>query len=226
LILAIGLRGEANGPAARDFIAYWSSGQLLLRRANPYSASEVLIQEKAAGYQQERPLIMRNPPWALVLALPLGFFTAYWGALAWILSIVACIMCSTRIIWTVHGSPPDRIHLLGYVFAPTIACVMSAQAAAFAALGATLFFSFFRKRPWVAGLGGALMITKPHLFLLVWPWLLIDSVRRRQFRFLLGFAGYFLAAVLIVLLLQPGIFGQYLAMGHSAGIHDEFIPAF
>jgi len=52
-------------PASKDYIAYWSAGRLVLHHASPYQTQSVLSLEQSQSYSGVKPLIMRNPPWAL-----------------------------------------------------------------------------------------------------------------------------------------------------------------
>ena len=61
----------ASKPASKDYIAYWSAGQQLAHHLDPYSYPGVLAIEKTQGYVPAKPLIMLNPPWTLLLMVPL-----------------------------------------------------------------------------------------------------------------------------------------------------------
>src|ERR1700760_2544253 len=63
-----------NGLASHDALSFWSTGQLLAHGKNPYDAAEILRIQRAAGSSND-PLIMRNPPIALPLVLPLGYLS-------------------------------------------------------------------------------------------------------------------------------------------------------
>jgi len=60
---------------ARDFVIYWATGQQLAHHANPYDPDQMRQLEHGAGFAGKADLVnyMRNPPWGLPLALPLGF---------------------------------------------------------------------------------------------------------------------------------------------------------
>ena len=57
---------------SRDFVSYWATGHQLVHHANPYDRTAVMRIEHAAGLKEDAVLLMRNPPWALPLAYPLG----------------------------------------------------------------------------------------------------------------------------------------------------------
>jgi hypothetical protein len=69
------------------------------------------------------------------------------------------------------------------------------------------------------------MMTKPHLFILVWVVLLTDSIRRRSFRVLIWMTVMLLVGSLCSLCYDPKIFTHYLNMTRDVGIQGEFIPA-
>src|SRR6202790_78470 len=110
--------------AQKDFISCWAAGHLLVRHGNPYDAAVVFPLEKSAGYSDAQVLLMRNPPYALWLSVLAGLLSPVKAAAFWTLLIVASIVASIRMLWNIHGRPPDRLHLLGYLFAPTFACTI------------------------------------------------------------------------------------------------------
>ncbi len=119
-ILTISLTSTGS-TTRKDFIAFWAAGHVLLRHASPYEAAAVLTLEKSAGYSDARILLVRNPPYALWPSILAGLLSPVKAAAFWILLIVSSIVVSIRMLWTIHGRPPDRLHLLGYLFAPAFA---------------------------------------------------------------------------------------------------------
>jgi hypothetical protein len=83
--------------AQRDSIAYWASGRLLLQRANPYDPAIVLDLEREQQYQEDRPLVLRTPPWSLFMVLPLGLVNAFWAWLLWIAASLASLILTLRL---------------------------------------------------------------------------------------------------------------------------------
>src|SRR5665213_3472240 len=136
-ILALAM--TSDNAANRDVVSYWAAGQRLVHGADPYDASAIFALEKSAGWHATRPLIMRNPPFALFLTIPLGFVGAKTGAVLWSLLILVCLMAAIRLLRGINGCPKDRLHLIGYCFAPVLACLLAGQTSVFALLGLTLF---------------------------------------------------------------------------------------
>ncbi len=159
-IFAVPVAGDLA--ASRDFVSYWATGQQLLRHGNPYDRDAISALEHSAGLTVKAVLIMRNPPWALPLAYPLGFLGLRVAAILWTLLLLACLLISVRMVCELHGSPPNRIHWLGLAFTPALICLTMGQTSLFTLLGFVLFLRFHRHRPFVAGAALWLCALKPQ----------------------------------------------------------------
>jgi hypothetical protein len=215
---------RSNNAGQRDFISYWAAGHQLVRGANPYDGVAVERLERSAGYGLSYRLIMRNPPAALFLALPLGFAGPNTALVLWLLALVASLVASIRMLWTLHGRPDNRLHLLGYCFAPLMECLMAGQLGIFLLLGIVLFLYFHRSRPFLAGAALLLCASKPHLFLLFGLVLLLWIVLNKAYRILAGFCGALLASCALVFYFDPQAWGQYWRMMRASGIMEEIVP--
>lgn len=227
-IFAIGigfLLVTGNHAAGRDIIAFWAAGQQIVHHANPYDAASILAIERSAGYPTAAAtLIMRNPPSAMVLAAPLGLFRLFTASLVWSVALLAAFLLSVHLLWLEHGRPHNKIHLLGYSFAPAIGCVMGGQSALFALLGLVLFLRLYSRRPFLAGLSLWLCALKPHLLLPFALVLLIWIAVSRSYRVLAGAILAISASSLIAWHLDPSIWSQYQALLRSPGVQGEYIP--
>jgi hypothetical protein len=209
----------ASHPASKDYIAYWSAGQLLLHHADPYSPAQVFALEKTQGYTAAKPLIMRNPPWGIFLTAPLGSVNAVTGLLFWTIAAVGCILVS---LWLLGVPPRDRA--LAFLFAPAIGSIALGQSSPFLLLGFSLFLRFYRSRPFLAGASLLLLANKPHLFLVFWVVLLVDCVYRRNFRILVGGASALATGSAFAMWLDPSIWKHYFAMMRASSLNREFFP--
>ena len=223
-ILSLVIAGSENA-GNKDFISYWAAGQLLIRHSNPYDPAAVYELEKSAGFRESKPLLMRNPPFALVLALPLGLVPAKLGVVLWSILLVAAIMASVRLLWSIHGRPPDRLHLFGYIFAPAVACLPLGQTSVFALLGLVLFLRFHRTMPFAAGACLAFAAIKPHLFVLFGLVLLLWVFNRRAYPVLLGVTAAIACALIPVMYFDPSVFSHYLPVLSQAGAESKVIPS-
>jgi hypothetical protein len=222
-ILSFSIASSGNS-AQKDFISYWAAGQLLIRHSNPYDAAAVFQLEKSAGFTEPEPLVMRNPPYALVLALPLGLFSPNAGVVVWSVLIVACLMAAVRLLWILHGSPPNRTHLLIYVFAPALACVQLGQTSSFALLGLVLFLYLHRKHPFAAGMALPLLLIKPHLLLPFCAVLLLWIFHRRAWPVAAGAAATALVSTAIAMGFEPAILQDYRPVLTAANSASGMIP--
>ena len=167
---------------------------------------------------------MRNPPSALCLVIPLGFFGLRAGALLWSLLLLAAMVLSVHMLWRLQGSPRNKLHLPRLLLRPGAAVHPGRTTALFALLGLVLFLRFHQGRPFVAGLSLWLCALKPHLFLPFVMVLLLWVVLRRAYRLLAGAILALAASSLVAWLLDPSVWAQYAQMMRSSGIQDEFIP--
>jgi Glycosyltransferase family 87 len=211
--------------SGRDFVVYWATGQQLAHNANPYDGDALMQVERSAGLSSEYgALYMRNPPWDLILTLPLGFIGLRIGALLWSLLLAGCLAASVRILWTIHGRPPNRLHWLGYSFAPAMICLFAGQTSLFALLGLVLFLRLHATRPFLAGVCLWLCALKPHLFLPFGVVLLAWIVASKRYKILAGATAAMAASCALVYLIDPMAWAQYFQMIRVSGIQKEYIP--
>lgn len=222
-ILTISLTSTGS-TAQKDFLCFWAAGRLLLHHANPYNAAAVFALEKSAGYSETQPLVMWNTPYSLWLSVLAGLFSPVKAAALWILLITASIVASVRMLWNIHGRPPDRLHLLGYLFAPTFACTIFGQMSSFLLLGVVGFLCWYRSRPFLAGLCIALLVLKPQVLLPFGLVLLVWMVVNRTYRVFLGVIIGMAMAMAVPLWFRPTIWSDYLPILHTAVADSVIIP--
>jgi Glycosyltransferase family 87 len=210
--------------AARDFVSYWATGQQLIHHANPYDRDAIAVLEHSAGLNSKAVLIMRNPPWALPLAYPLGFLPLRLAAILWTLLLLACLLISVRMVRELHGSPPNRLHWLGLSFTPALICLTMGQTALFGLLGLVLFLRFHRPRPFAAGAALWLCALKPHLFLPFAAALTLWIVVSRGYRLLAGFVAALAVSSGAAFAIDPSAWTDYTRLMRSPAVDNEFIP--
>lgn len=221
-ILALAMSG--NNAANRDFVCYWAAGQQLVHHGNAYDGAAILRLERLAGFKDDRPFFMRNPPSAFFLAVPLGFVGVRTGVILWSLALIAALMGSVRMLWTLHGKPPDRLHLLGYLFPPVLACLLAGQIGIFLLLGVVLFLNFHKTIPYLAGAALLLFALKPHLFLPFGVVLLAWIVSARAYRVLAGASLALLGSLVLAFFIDRSAWSHYAQMAAAANLKNEFIP--
>jgi hypothetical protein len=213
--LAIAAALSTTGkPASREFIGAWSAGQLLAQHRNPYDGAAVLALEQLQGFEPAQPVMMSNPPWALPLALPLGFLSAPTALILWLASALGCLAVCLQVFGATRGQ-----RILAYCFAPVFACLTGGAISPFVLLGFSLFVLLQRTRPMLAGAAVLLLSLEPHLLFAMAPVMLLDCVCRRQWRTLGGAVIALAASNAVALCLDPEIWSQYAAI--SGGLAPD-----
>ena len=210
--------------ARRDFIVYWATGQQLVHQGNPYDPAALNQIEHDAGFPGSASYYMRNAPWALPLALPLGLAGPMAAALPWSLLMLGLLVLSVRIIWKLFGGPHNALVWLGYCFPPALWCVLLGQTSVFLLFGFTLFLRFHKTRPFAAGAALWLCSIKPHLFLPFALVLLVWIFVARVWRILSGAATAFAAGALITTCIDPAAWSQYAYYMRTSVVTREFTP--
>jgi hypothetical protein len=230
----------------RDYFSFWAAGQALAHHQSPFGTVVTVIRNgepvrhvicpewtsRPQGSSPSREIPSNGleypcilyPPFALFLTAPLGFMSVRVGAVFWSLGIIALVMSSIRILWAMHGKPEGRLHLLGYLFAPVMACLLAGQTSAFLLFGLTVFLYLHRSNPLLGGLALSLCLIKPHLFAPLILCILLSSISRSSWRVLSGIALGFCFMNLTALAMRPSVWSDYLAMLHTGQIQRLFIP--
>jgi hypothetical protein len=200
----------------RDAISYWAAGQLLLHHQNPYDWTTVLRTERSAHFKDVDPLIMRNPPYALFLVLPLGFVSAPVAGAIWSLLSVVCIMISISALWKIVGDPSQPVPLLSNAFAPVLGGIAMGQSSAIMLVGLTGFLRWHRTRPFAAGASLVLAAYKPHILLVFFAVVMCWVITTGSYRILAGSAIAAVATLGAALYFDPAILTDYLPILHQA----------
>jgi Glycosyltransferase family 87 len=222
-LCVVSLSGKIAG--VRDFVVFWATGRQLVHHANPYDLVAMSRLERSAGLEVgNAALFMRNPPWGLPLAAPLGFIGVRAGALLWSLLMLGCLLLSVHILWRMHGRPGNPLQWLALSFGPALICVMMGQTALLALLGYVLFLFLHRTRPFLAGAALWLCLLKPHLFVPFGVVLLAWIVVSRSYRLLAGVVVSLACSCALTWWLYPAAWTEYARMMRGAGLDTEYIP--
>jgi Glycosyltransferase family 87 len=215
------VRRDAVG--TRDFVEYWAAGSLLAHHANPYDSGAIVRLERSVGFDLPAQ-IMANPPWALPLVLPLGFLSSRAGYWLWMLSSIACLVASVRIVWAMHGRPATQWNILGYTFAPALLCLLAGQVTVYVLFGLVLFLRWHRSHPFIAGVSLWLCLLKPHLFLpfgvVVLAWIILN----KSYKVLAGTVVVLGVSMAITLVLDPQVWAHYFGMMNTARLDQANVP--
>lgn len=209
----------------RDYIVYWATGQQLVHHRNPYDPTALNRIERAAGLEGGASYYMRNTPWALPLALPLGYFGAQSAALPWSLIMLGLLAASVHTLWKMLGKP-GHSDWLGYCFPPALFCVILGQTSVILLFGLVLFLRFHKSRPFAAGAALWLCSIKPHLFfpfvLVLLVWIFVSH----SYRILAGSISAMAASAVLAALVDPAAWNQYLFYMRTSNTTHEFTACF
>jgi hypothetical protein len=208
----------------RDFIVYWATGQQLVHHGNPYDPDALNRIERDAGFNGGTSYYMRNTPWTLPLALPLGYLGPMAAALPWSLVMLALLFASVRTLWKFFGAAGNGLDWLGYCFPPALFCVILGQTSILLLFGLVLFLRLHKTWPFAAGAALWLCTIKPHLFLPFALVLLVWIFVSRSYRILAGAVAAFAAGAVVTVCIDPHAWGQYLYYMRTSVITREFTP--
>lgn len=227
VLLTVYIAGISDSNAAeRDFISYWAAGHLLAHGQNPYDFQAVRALEIAAGRDPSEPaLMMRNPPVAFFMALPLGWSRPKAGLIAWLFVLIGALGAASYLIWRLNGRPDSLFNYFGFGFAPALACLMAGQCGILLLLGVALFLFLYRDRPFVAGAALLLCALKPHFFAPFGMALALWCVTTKKgLRVLAGFCIALMGSCLLAYAVDAHAWGQYSQMIRAGGALNEVVP--
>ncbi len=215
--------------AVTDFTAFWIAGHRVLNRGNPYDSHYALEAERSMGFMEPKALVMRNPPWALWLTVPLGLLRYTSARLLWTLFLVISLWLSAELLWRIYGTSPGprwAALLLTFCFAPTVACLSAGQISPIVLLGLTLFLYLHARHEFWAGFSLSIAAFKPQVAFLFWVVLLLWAVQCRKWRLIAGTILGIAFATAIALFLDPRVLTHYRSMMLAESIGTQFIPTF
>ena len=206
-----------------DFIEYWAAGRLLIQGENPYSPQGMLAIQRIIGWTDARPIMMWNPPWSLLFVLPFAVLPYWPGRALWFLFHLSITIASAGWLWRYYGGPDNRkwiAWLAAIVFLPVPTAMYLGQISPLILAGIALFlWAVDRQKAVIAGISVLLIAVKPHLAYLFWLILLFWTLRTRQWKLLLCAAISVILPLLVVLLINPSVLGQYVG-----GLRSEVSP--
>lgn len=210
--------------AGRDYIQYWAEGRQVLSHSNPYDAAAILRLEQSAGPGRTEVELSGSPPLVLLLAVPMGLFSARTGLILWFAVLFVALSISLWLLWRVQGRPHTLIYLFGFLFAPALACLQCGQISIFLLLSLAAFLFFIESQSWLAGIVLVPWALKPHLFFPFAVALVLWIFARKAFRVLSGFLLALGICLAIIWYFDPQVWAQYLQMMREQKLIEDFVP--
>lgn len=193
------------GAGDRDLQAYWSSSYLF---ANGEDFSDPLrlgeIEHTLTTRDEPETLNSWFSPIGNVVLLPFTWVPFARAVFYWLILNILVLFCSTLLLW---GDTDSRtwIPLLAvFSFSMTVFSLIFGQINFLEVLGLALFLSLSRSnQPYLAGASLVLTTIKPHLVILTLPILLLDLLRKKEWKILTGFAAGSIFCIVILFALYP-----------------------
>lgn len=193
-----------------DFRAYWSASRLLMEGRNSYDPDNMLEMEQAhVDPEQSFTMMAWNPPTTFVFILPLAWAPFQIAKSVWFLVNLTLILLSCLLLGLVY-LPPGRVPLLTYnliavFFAPVLVALLIGQITFLVVFGVAASIALIKRENFFwAGVVLILTSVKPHMVMLIGPYLLLYMALRRKWPGWLGLGVAGAICVAILFILRPG----------------------
>jgi hypothetical protein len=226
IVLVATLAATAIHWPLADFAEYWAAGRLMNAGGNPYDPGAMLREQTEIGLEQAQPIMMYNPPWTLVLAMPPATLRFRLARSIWLsLQILTVLWCASR-LWVLYGGAPRhviRACYLALLWMPTMVAINLGQVSSVVLLGLVGFlWSLDNRQDVAAGACLSLTMVKPQIVALVWVALVLWAVANRRWKVLAGAAASIAGASLTAAWMNPNVFVQYRRLMATAPPTLEF----
>lgn len=214
LLSRIGINGLVT-TLEYDYRAYWAGARLLITQGNPYDRAQLLAIEQVNGSTLTTPLVVWNPPWALIIIAPFALIAFPFSMIIWsIVNILLILICGV-VLWYLLAIPGDRRYLLGIIsvaaYIPTIQALILGQVSPWLLVSITGFLVALKyNRDGLAGAALSLQLIKPHVGLLLLVAVFWWALHERRWKILLGIFVALGVACAAVGIISPAVFGQFL----------------
>ena len=192
------------GAGDRDLQAYWSSAYLFAHGedfSDPIRLGE--IERTLTTHDDPETLYSWFSPIGNVILLPFTLLPFTRAVSYWLVINIIVLFGSALLIW---GDLDHKwISLVAaFSFSMSVYSLVFGQINFLEVLGLALFLSLSRAdRPYLAGASLVLTTIKPHLVILTLPILLLDLLRKKEWKALAGFFAAMLFCMLILFAFYP-----------------------
>lgn len=225
----VALLNSARGIGEADLLAYWSAARLSASIDNPYDPIALLTLQQATrpDRTQERgsALASWNPPWLLVVLLPLGLLPFDVAARAWVLCNIGLILAASVLTWQQLSKSADTrsialVATASLWFLPSMSTIQMGQISGLVLIALVVAAWGLRtRRDGLAGAALFLATIKPHVTYFVLLLAAVWAARERRWRVLGGMVAAGAISIAILSILLPGWMLAYLRL---AGVHSFF----
>ena len=191
-LLAVSIAAADLPLVGRDFLLFWTSARAVQDGHSPYELAYQAVTQQANGWDVSRERMPFNPysypPWLAISLWPLAglpYATAFhvWLAVS-IVAFTVALMILVRIASRSSSIRPAlMVVVLGFTFLPALNSLSVGQLnlALFASL-AGMIWGLEWRRDGLAGVCMGLMVTKPHIGLVIVAVTSVGLIAHRRFR--------------------------------------------
>lgn len=161
-----------GAPGTLDFVQYWSAFRLFVTGANPYDADLMLELQRQVGFVAQKPIMMWNPPWLLLILAPVLWLSFEYAALLWLVCNIFFLFGVTILIRKTFlpKCPIVPLALATAFFPPCWEAISWGQTSILLTFAVSAFlYCANQKRDFLGGIFLALLSLKPHLFIVLVP---------------------------------------------------------
>jgi hypothetical protein len=172
-----------------DLQAYWSSAYLLAQ-GQDFSDGVLLgeIEHTLTTRTDPDTLYSWFSPIGNVVLLPFTLISFTRAVYYWLILNIIILFYSTMLIWGASDSRTWIPLLAVFSFSMTVVSLVFGQINTWEVLGLALFLSLSKSnKQYLAGASLMLTTIKPHLVILTLPILLLDLLRKKEWKTIIGF---------------------------------------
>ena len=200
-----------------DLQAYWSSAYLFMHGqdfSDPGLQGE--IQHTLTTRTDPETLYSWFSPIGNVVLLPFTLIPFTTAVYYWLILNIIILFYSTMLIWDDSDSPAWIPLLAVFSFSMTVVSLVFGQINFMEVLGLALFLSLSkRNKPYLAGASLVLTTIKPHLVILTLPILILDLLRKKEWKVLTGFGATLAFCFIILFAFYPPWIQSFLSVVSS-----------
>ena len=190
---------------AGDFRPYWSASYLLAHGQDFSDPKQMYhIERTLTGWNNPFTMYAWFAPTGNLVLLPFTFLPFSRATFYWLFTNIFIIFLSIILIWRNKNTHLWIPLITAFSFSMTLVSLAIGQVNTLELLGLALFLAFNEARyDFFAGASLVLTTVKPHLVIITLPLLLLDFIRKKQWRVLSGFLISLLICIFILSVIYP-----------------------
>ena len=191
-----------------DFTAYWSAAYLVHQGQSPYDQPSMMEVQHTLTNLSVGTITAWNPPTLFVFLLPLGWLPFFTAKSVWFVANVIMLLAIAVMLTRLYLPPRPLLIAAFCVFVvllpQALLGVAMGQVTFLVVLGVVTSLTLIKREQWFwAGFALILTTIKPHLVILVIPYLLLYALYRRRWQLWLGLFCAGLLCMIILFVFRP-----------------------